>query len=238
MPSPQILLLTRPRAQSEAFAANLAERLPGRFAPVISPLIEIAANPAPLDLGGARGLLFTSANGVTEFSRRTSARDLPAYCVGEMTAAAARAAGFVTFSAGGDLADLAALVARAASAPGAGAFVHVRGRHAAGDLAGRLAADGVEVRAAEIYDQTPRPLTPEARSLLARGEVATVAVFSPRSARLFAAEAAAAGADLSRAAAVSISAAADAALGTAGFGARIVASRPDREGMLEALARL
>ena len=74
-----------------------------------------------------------------------------------MTAAAARAAGFAARSADGDVDDLAALVI-AAHRPGAGAFLHVRGRHAAGDLVGRLAAAGVPARAAEIYDQAPRPI--------------------------------------------------------------------------------
>ena len=69
-----------------------------------------------------------------------------------MTAAAARQAGFAARSADGDVADLAALVV-AAHRPGAGAFLHVRGAHAAGDLVGRLAAAGVPARAAAIYDQ-------------------------------------------------------------------------------------
>ena len=42
MAEPRTLLLTRPRAQSEAFAAALEARLPGRFRAVIAPLIAIA----------------------------------------------------------------------------------------------------------------------------------------------------------------------------------------------------
>ena len=36
------LLLTRPQAQAQAFAAVLEARLPGRFRPVVAPLIAIA----------------------------------------------------------------------------------------------------------------------------------------------------------------------------------------------------
>jgi uroporphyrinogen-III synthase len=151
-----------------------------------------------------------------------------------MTAAAAAAAGFAARSADGDVGALAALVA-AAHRPGAGAFLHVRGRHAAGDLAGRLAAVGVPVRAAEIYAQVPQPLASEVGAALADG--AAVALFSPRSAALFAAAVRAAGWPLAGVAAVSLSAAVDAALDLS-VAARIVAARPTRDGMLEALAGL
>ena len=147
MAEPETLILTRPLPQSEAFAAALAREMPGRFAVLVAPLIAIAPVPGAIDLAGLQGILFSSANGVEQFAARQPARDLPAYCVGDMTAAAARAAGFAARSADGDVDDLAAMVI-AAHRPGAGAFLHVRGRHAAGDLVGRLAAAGVPARAA------------------------------------------------------------------------------------------
>jgi uroporphyrinogen-III synthase len=225
------LILTRPRAQSEAFAAALEARLPGRFAVIVSPLIEIEAVPWVPDLAGVGALAFTSANGVEQFAARTGERGLPAWCVGEMTAAAAERAGFRTCSADGDVAALAALIA---GAHRDGTVLHVRGRHAAGDLVGRLAAAGVPARAAALYDQTPRPATAEAVAALAAG--AAVALFSPRTARLFAAAAQADGWALGRAAAVSLSPAADAPLDGLGFGRRLVAVASTREGMLAALA--
>jgi uroporphyrinogen-III synthase len=236
MAAPRTLILTRPRAQSLAFAATLRARLPGRFRPVLAPLLEIAPLPAPLELGGLQGLVFTSANGVEQFAARSAERGLPAFCVGEMTAAAARRLGFAARAAGGDVAALAALVA-AAHRPGAGAFLHLRGRHAAGDLAGQLAAAGVPARAAEIYDQVPVPLDGEALALLKAGAAEVLAFFSPRSARLFGEAARAAAWGLGGATAVSLSAAADAALGVP-VGARRVAPAPTREGMLAALAAL
>ena len=90
MAVPRTLLLTRPRAQSEAFAEVLAAELPGRFRAVVSPILEIVPVAAALDLDGLQGLIFTSANGVEQFAARTPERSLTAWCVGEMTAAAAR----------------------------------------------------------------------------------------------------------------------------------------------------
>ncbi len=220
------LLVTRPEAQARAFGAALAKLLPGRFRVVVAPLIAIAPVAGALDLRGVQGLVFTSANGVAQFAARSDERAVPAYCVGAMTAAAARRAGFAVRSADGDVEALAALVIGAARA-GAGDFLHVRGRHAAGDLTGRLAAAGVPARAAEIYDQVPVALPDEARDLLARRAVEVVALFSPRTAGRFAAEAAEW--DLGGVTAVSLSAATDAALGLA-VGRRVVAAAPTRDG--------
>ena len=231
----ETLILTRPRHQSEDFAAAMEAAMPGRFAVLVAPLLAITPVAAPLDLAGLQGLVFSSANGVEQFAGRSAERGLVAYCVGEMTAAAARAAGFEARSADGDVHDLVALV-RAAHRPGAGAFLHVRGRHAAGDLVGWLDAAGVPARAAEIYDQTPLPLDGPALALLAGGGPAVVALFSPRTARIFAAAARAGAWPLGRVAAVSISAAADAALDGLGLGRRTVAATPGRAGMLAALA--
>lgn len=233
----ETLILTRPRRQSEAFAAAVAEAMPGRFDVLLAPLIAIAPVPGTLDLRGLQGIVFTSANGVEQFAARSPERELRAWCVGDMTAAAARAAGFEAHSADGDVNDLAALVV-AANRPGAGAFLHVRGRHAAGDLVGHLTAAGVAARAAEIYDQTPLALDGPARALLAAGGPAVVGLFSPRSARIFAAQARDAGWPLDRVTAVSIAAAADAGLEGLGLGRRVVAATPGRAGMLAALATL
>jgi len=237
VPTARTLLLTRPRDQAEAFAAALAAALPGRFRPVIAPVLRIEPVPAAVDLAGAAALLFTSANGVEVFAALEPDRSLPALCVGEMTARAARAAGFEAEAASGDVEALAALAA-ARARPGRGAFLHVRGRHAAGDLTGRLAALGIPTRALEIYDQIPCPVGPEAAALLAARGIKTIAAFSPRSAALFAGQARAAGWDLSGATLVAISAAADAGHDRPEPGRRIVAEAPTREAIIAALGRL
>lgn len=237
MTRPQSLLLTRPEAASRDFAAALEAALPGRFEAVIAPVMGIEARAdVALDLDGVQALLFSSANGVACLAARTARRDLPAWCVGDLTARAAREAGFAALSASGDVAALAAL-ARAETRPGAGVLLHVRGEHAAGDLAGALAADGIAVRAAEIYRQVPCAITGDVAARLDTGGIAVVALFSPRSARLFGAQARAAGWPLGGVTAVSLSGAADAALETCGFGRRMIADRPDRDAMIAALAR-
>lgn len=237
MPDRQTLLLTRPAEQSRAFAEALEAALPGRFAPVIAPLLRIAPAEVTLDLSGAAGLLFSSANGVEQFAARVADRRLPALCVGEMTAEAARRAGFAAESAGGDVVALAAL-AIARHRPGAGAFVHVRGRHAAGDLIGRLAAAGVPARAAEIYDQVPCPLSDDAGRLFTDGSIRIITLFSPRSAALLAGELRVGAWNLDGVTCVALSAAADAALSGVTPARRLVAEAPTRAGMIAALGGL
>lgn len=234
---PRRLLLTRPRPQGEAFAAALAAALPGRFLPVLAPMLAIAPWAGRIDLGGAQALLFTSSNGVAAFAGLSAERSLPAWCVGDATARAARAAGFAARSAGGDVEALAALAA-AAARPGAGALIHVRGRHAAGDLVGRLVAAGLPARGLEVYDQVAVAPPPEAAVLLAAGAVEVAAAFSPRSAAAFAAAARAEGWPLGGMTLVSLSAAADAAHEAPEPGRRVIAAEPTREGMIAALAKV
>ena len=237
MPETLPLVLTRPEAQGRDFAAALAARCPGRFAVIYAPLMEIAPVPVPVDLAGIGGLAFTSANGVRAFMAAVpeGAPGRTAWCVGDLTAAAARAAGLTAVSADGDLPALVALI-RARAPRGAGAILHVRGRHAAGDLVAALAAAGLPARAAELYDQRALPLGPEGWAALAAGGVATA--FSPRTARLLADAARSGGHVLAGATAVSLSPAADAALAPAGFGRRLVAAHPRRGAMIDCLAGL
>ena len=102
MPERRSLLLTRPVEQSRAFAEALEIALPDRFAPVVSPVLTVARTEGAIPLDEAQGLLFTSANGVAQFAARTADRRLPALCVGEMTAEAARRAGAVVLLKGSD----------------------------------------------------------------------------------------------------------------------------------------
>lgn len=234
--SPARVLLTRPRAQSEAFAAALEAALPGRFEPVIAPLLEIVPIAADIDLAGVEGVLFTSANGVAQFASRCGDRALPAYCVGDMTARAARAAGFTAHSAHGDVEALARL-AIASARPG-GSYLHVRGRHAAGDLVGRLAAAGVEARGLALYDQIPTAIGGSAATLLAAGDIPVLTAFSPRSASGLATQIRAAGWRIGASTLVSLSAAADAAFDAPEPGRRMIAPAPTRAGMIAAFGAL
>lgn len=171
---PLPVLLTRPRAQSEQFAATL----PPVLRPVISPLLRILhlddLPPAP----ETATLIFTSGNGVTAYATQHPGIGQPALCVGTKTTAIARDLGFDAISAEG---NARAILDLAAAYPGP--FVHVRGRHTTGDIAGALRDLGKEVAEIIAYDQTPVELSETARAIL-EGPCA-VPLFSPRTACLF-----------------------------------------------------
>jgi uroporphyrinogen-III synthase len=117
-------------------------------------MLHIEACQASADLAGAQALLFTSANGVRAFAAQTRARDLPALCVGEATAEAARKAGFADVrAADGDVDVLAQLVADDLD-PKRGALIHAAGAHVAGDLAGLLQARGFSTERRIFYEAT------------------------------------------------------------------------------------
>ncbi|MFC2970020.1 uroporphyrinogen-III synthase [Acidimangrovimonas pyrenivorans] len=224
-----VLLLTRPQAQSERFARAVTERLGDGVEIVISPLLEIRDRDADLPQA-PRGLIFTSENGVRAYARRVSRRDLPVWCVGDRTAAAARAAGFAAGSAGGDAEALLALLS--AEKP-AGPLLHLRGAHARGEIAQRLSAAGIETVEAIVYDQVPRLLSPQARAALAGTAPVYAPLFSPRTARLLVDAAAEARAPLHVIAMSAAVAAAAQALGKASIS---TAERPDAGAMLDLLA--
>lgn len=161
------LLLTRARPQAEAFAAEVWAAT--CLAPVISPMQEMRDLAVEINLSGIKALAFTSKNGVETFARMSSAR-LPAYCVGEATADRARALGFEALAAAGNAASLRAML------PESG-VLHLHGRHVRQVLSTRHCA---------IYDQVALPLGVEASEMVAADRLDAVALFSPRSAMLFA----------------------------------------------------
>src|SRR5229473_1898951 len=109
---------------------------------ITRPIEDAGELAAALSLRGVQAVLFTSANGARAFARATARRDLAVIAVGDATARTARALGFADIaSAGGDVGDLAALVA-ARLDPRRGALLHAAGSVVAGDLAARLRAAG------------------------------------------------------------------------------------------------
>lgn len=178
------LIVTRPRAESESLARQLAGL---GHQVMIEPMLSIQPLPdASLDLDDAAALLLTSANGVRALAGHTQRRDLPVLAVGAATARAAAEAGFADVAtAGGDVVALAALV-RQRLAPEDGVLVHVAGSAVAGDLAGDLGGDGYRVRRAVLYGaDTAVRLSDSCRAALSAGEIDGVLFFSPRSAATF-----------------------------------------------------
>lgn len=178
------VLVTRPRPDADETARLLAA---AGHDPVVAPLLDIVFDrAATLDLRDTQALLVTSANGARALAAASARRDLPVYAVGAASAEAAHAAGFADVtSADGDVSDLAALVVGACD-PGAGPLVHAAGSVAAGDLAGRLAAEGFTVTRAVLYGAEPAAALPEAAATgLRDATLDAVMFYSPRTAAAF-----------------------------------------------------
>ena len=179
------MLLTRPRADSEALASILSAR---GFDCIVEPLLSVddTAGPTP-DLHGVQAFVVTSANGARALARSvTGAFDLPLFAVGQASAQAAREVGFNrVFDADGDVKSLVRLIRDRLDAQG-GALLHGAGAVVAGDLAGDLAAYGFEVRRTVLYRAEPAAALSPALCLdLAAGSIEAVLLYSPRTARTF-----------------------------------------------------
>lgn len=232
-------LVTRPREGADGLAAALAAR---GVTALIEPLLRIYYADSPmLDLAGVQAVLCTSANGVRALARASGERRLPLLAVGDATAGCARTEGFASVaSAAGDVADLIRL-AVAELAPHQGRLLHVCGAAAAGDLAGALRRRGFAAERKVLYEARPSAaLSPVAAHALQANAVDLALFFSPRTAGIFVLLAGEAGVGRSCAeiAALSISAAADAALGKLLWRERRIAERPDQRALLDALDRL
>ena len=232
-------LVTRPREESEGLATALAAR---GVEAVVEPLMRIRyLDTPPPDFAGVQAVLCTSANGVRALSRASGERGRPLLAVGDATAARARAEGFADVaSAGGDVTDLVGFAATRLR-PQDGRLLHVAGSAVAGDLAGALRAKGFAVERLVLYEaRAEAALSPAAVAALRAGAIDFAFFFSPRTAAVFARLARAAGVAeyCARIAALSISAAADAALGELPWCGRHVAPRPDQPALLDLLDRL
>jgi uroporphyrinogen-III synthase len=225
------LLMTRPQEASDRFVAALPAALRARLNIVVSPLLDIVTTATEIDMGDARGLIFTSVNGVAAAAGLTGRRDLPCHCVGDVTAAAARAAGWQARAVGDNAeAMIAALIADPPPAP----LLHLRGAHGSGDVAGRLTDAGIPTRLHAIYDQPLLPLSAPALALLDGTDPVIAPLFSPRTARHFA--------GLARGRAplflAALSPAVAEPLETLAFRALDVAIRPDAASMVPLIADL
>jgi uroporphyrinogen-III synthase len=179
------VLITRPRRDAEAFAALCAK---AGIEPTVAPLMTVKTLRQPVSLSGAGALAFTSANGVRAFAANCAARDLPVFAVGEASAAAAAAAGFSDIrTAKGDVDSLTALIARTRGQL-KGAVLHVAGTQRAGDLLAALQANRIAAQRMVLYDAQAAKTLPSSAIMAidAIPPVDWVALFSPRSATLFA----------------------------------------------------
>lgn len=182
-----ILLMTRPENSAERFLARLSPALLQRTRVIHSPLMQIVPTGETPDLSAAAGVIFTSAQGVALAPRGIGR---PAYCVGEITAKAARARAWHVRAHALTADDLVPAIEKMSPE---GPLVHLAGRHRRGDIAGRLTASGTPTTVSVLYDQRLQNLTKEALAALSGEITAVVPLFSPRSAAHFATQVAPAG---------------------------------------------
>jgi uroporphyrinogen-III synthase len=168
------ILLTRPAAQAQEFAAQITARFGPAAQCVISPVLEMVTLSPEIDFTAYAGLVFTSQNGVAAYRQIGGPSGLPAYCVGDKTTRAAQEAGLDARSAGGDITALNALLAQM---PDLGPLLHPSGVHVAGQVTG-------EVTRVAVYDQRPLDLTAQARDILRQPGAVLAPLFSPRSAHV------------------------------------------------------
>ena len=231
------VLVTRP----EPGATETARRLVTLgFRPVLAPALVLA--PRPVALPSAQALLLTSRAAARALPDcHGLPRDLPVLAVGEATAAAARARGFVVVAAAaGDAAALAA-AAGARFDPAAGPLLLAVGAGYGQALAAALRARGFRVLRRIVYAAQPAAALPAAAAALGAGGMVAALFFSRRSAECAISLIRAGGlaATASQMAALSISGpvaeAARLALAPLAWRAMRVAGRPDQDSLLELL---
>lgn len=177
------VILTRPLLQAQRFGAELRAEFGDRIDVIVSPLLRttpMVISDQQVVMDSTRDVIFTSESGVEGFAVLADANGRRAFCVGDRTADAARAAGFEALSASGNSVDLLALV----SEEGGGEMIYARGTHVARDLKGDLAALGIPVSEVIVYDQEPQSLSDAALKALSGVQRVIFPVFSPRTARV------------------------------------------------------
>jgi len=168
------LLLTRPEASAQAFAATLSPDAMAAVRLIFAPLMEIVGIGKTPMLGPDDAVIFTSQNGV-RFAPEGQGR--LAFCVGQQTTQAAIARGWKATQAGNTAKEL--IVNLSATSPET-KLLHLGGEHTIGDIARSLSANGIETQHIAIYKQKLLPLGPTATDALTG--CCIVPVFSPRSA--------------------------------------------------------
>ncbi|GAB4532629.1 MAG: hypothetical protein Kow00133_20900 [Amphiplicatus sp.] len=239
-----VVIVTRPEPDASRFAA--AARRAG-LEPIVSPTMRIVFRPRAPDLDRVGAIAFTSANGVRAFAAAAAIPpETPVFAVGPASAEAARDAGFADVAAaGGDVASLAQMIGEAHQAGRiAGAVLHVCGSDRAGDLVAALAQAGAAARRAVLYEaRASEGLAPAAVEALKGAADAApgpwVALFSPRTARMFLDQVRDAGLEdrLAAARAACLSEAVAEAAGAARWREIAVAPAPTAETMIALLMR-
>lgn len=171
--------MTRPQPAADALVARLNA---GGRAALAAPVTEYTPVPFTLpDLAAYHALAFTSAEGVRVFADNETGRGKPVFCVGDATAAAARAAGFEHIrSADGDAGDLLELLGGQKDIK---RVLHVSGTETARELRAPLALRGITLDRVAVYGTRLLDRLPsDAENALRAGTVTAALLFSARAA--------------------------------------------------------
>jgi len=169
------LIITRPKLQGIAFAAQLRLAWDEDLHVILSPLLQIVS--CPVVVPDVAGLIFTSVNGVAQTEILGLDKSLATYCVGEKTALASKDVGFDPMFGPGTVEGLAQLIIKSKNK---GPFAHIRGRHSRGGLSHTLTHAGVICHDVIAYEQLKLELTIEAKNALAGENPVVLPLFSPR----------------------------------------------------------
>jgi uroporphyrinogen-III synthase len=180
------ILVTRPQPG----AADTASALHARgHEPIIAPLSEFELlSEVEAKRGPWTAILLTSANGLwgitATFGWDKKWHAVPIFAVGDVTAKAARAMGFVDVtSAHGDVNNLIDLIAARLKPPAR--LLYLAGEDRAGDLAGALSARNFDVDLAIIYRFSTARILPEPAAAALNSELDAVLHFSRAAAEAF-----------------------------------------------------
>ncbi len=178
---PASVLITRPEQGMADTSAKL--RAMG-FTPVAAPVLRIRHMPLHIYPASVQAVLVTSANAVPALPR--SLHGLPAFAVGDATAAALNAAGFQqVLSADGDATDLTRLCAERLD-PLTAPVLSVSGARQGFRLASLLRAQKFRVIRRAVYAAEPVAALPEAaRAALQGDNLHATLFFSADTARAF-----------------------------------------------------
>ncbi len=231
------IALTRPREDSERTAALL--RAQGHRV-LLAPLLRV--EPIPVALRANWGaVVITSAHAIAAIASQPVLGELihlPLFAVGQRSAEAARAIGFMRVTAaGGDLRNLTRTIA--AGRPDAKApLLYLAGEDRSGDLIGDLAVHGIAAELTVVYRAVVAPFTPALTEALKDGAIDAVLHYSKRSAESFLSGGFAAGVAGQALATRHLCLSAQVAepLTAAGAGRVDVAVRPDEAALIELLA--
>ncbi len=178
------VIMTRPADQGRRFVDRLVEDAGDRIRLIHSPLlVPQFLSPTVPDLDFT-AVIFTSQTAVKAMAQHVLPDNiLPrlAFCVGDQTANAARAAGFDALSAHGDADRLVGEIQRSGMR---GPFLHLRGHDVRGEIADRLNTAGIETYEAVVYIQEAQSLAPAAQAVFADDAPVIIPLFSPRTAQI------------------------------------------------------